>query len=174
LQASAPAAAAAAQAETGAKDEDWVPLSSTWQPSSVTWKPLARSWQQLPADNPATDDGTAPASADAGTHANELPASVPTPASEPVPAITDAYKTRTEARKPLPALAEPADGEPIAWWTAPLVWVNECFDRGLTPLGPLGRVLRSPTVRLALGVLGLACLVSAAVVLVIDWFGWTS
>jgi hypothetical protein len=55
-----------------------------------------------------------------------------------------------------------------------VVWFNGVFDRCLMSLGPVGRFLRSRTGRFALAVIGLGCLVAAAVVLFIDWIGWTS
>jgi hypothetical protein len=152
--------------EEVANDDNWVPLSSTWQPSSLTWKPLAQSWQQPPEQS----------SAEVPTSANEHPVEEPAPAAVSQPASTK------PAAHPLPAVesnttasaSEWTSEAPIARWAAPLVWFNDGFDRCLTPLGPVGRFLRSPAGRLGLAIVGLGCLVAAIVVLLIDWIGWTS
>jgi hypothetical protein len=159
-----------AAAEGEANDDNWVPLSSTWQPSALTWKPLAQSWKspgaaaapQTPA--PETEPG-----------ATELPVWEPvrslTPAAVPAPA--DANQGGNAEPTSFLGLAATADGH-VPPWAWPLVWFNGVFDRSLMSLGPPGRVLRSRTGRFALAVVGLGCLVAAAVVLFVDWIGWTS
>ena len=78
-----------------------------------------------------------------------------------------------EADKVIKGEKVPASA-PVAWWEMPLVWFNAAFDLCLKPLGPVGEALRSPVGRFTLAVLGMGCLVAAAVVLFIDWFGWPS
>jgi hypothetical protein len=156
----------APEADADGGNDNWVPLSSTWQPSALTWKPLARSWQQ--------SEGAAPAEI-AEPPAKELPVWEPVaPAATEAAAVpTDAFQVLKEPRRPHPDTIDLAD-EQGGRWAKPLVWFNSAFDLCLTPLGPVGDFLRSRTGRLSLAVLGLGCLVAAAVVLVIDWIGWPS
>jgi hypothetical protein len=51
------------------------------------------------------------------------------------------------------------------------VWLNRFFDRRTYPLGALGRWLRRPPGRAALGWAGLLLLAAAAVLLV-RWLRW--
>ena len=166
-----PASAVPAASGGAEKDDNWVPLSSTWQPSALTWKPLAESWKAPEAtavsDAAATDSEPVGKVMPAWEPVSDLPGThFPTPAEAPV----GAGKERT-ARIGL--AASPAD-RPLPFWVWPLVWFNDAFDGSLTGLGPVGRFLRSRSGRLSLGFIGLGCLVVAAVVLLIDWIGWTS
>jgi hypothetical protein len=142
---------------TNRNDDSWVPLSSTWQPSSLTWKPLAQSWQQSPTAAPPVGEPGA-------VRAEEAVA--------PEPINPPAINSQVAAETMLPqnlTLEEPIDR-----WANLLVWFNRGFDYCLWPLGPAGAVLRTPTGRLGLAILGASCLVAAAVVVFMDWIGWTS
>jgi hypothetical protein len=145
--------------------DNWVPLSSTWQPSSLTWKPLAQSWKPPSGDAPLAE-AAAPVPE---PPAKEVPVWEPAPAAEAVPSLAHAFRAKTEEQKAPPALHAP-----VARWEVPLVWFNAAFDLCLKPLGRVGDALRLPVGRFTLAVLGMGCLVAAAVVLFIDWYGWPS
>ena len=76
---------------------------------------------------------------------------------------------------PAPKSTEPAQpaAAPLSVLLYPCFAVTAVFDTCLAALGPLGRPLRAPAGKTTLGVVGALCLVAAAVVSVIDWFGWT-
>jgi hypothetical protein len=170
-------AASAAPPEAMAKDkqdeDSWVPLSSTWQPSSLTWKPLAQSWQQTAAAPPPEKAPQQEPAQPAVPAPRATPAweAIPEREIAPVPDIADAYRLKVD--EPKPAAEERPAAEPIRWWALPLVAFNWCFDLFLLPFGPLGRFLRGRSGRIGLGVVGLACLIGALVVLFADWIGWT-
>jgi hypothetical protein len=149
-------------------EESWVPLSSTWQPSSLTWKPLAQSWQQSPAAA-AQVEGSRPDLTE-----EVLPAWRHIPAASPEPINPPPLSSQVVVEKMLPQAQNASLKVPIERWTNLLVWFNRCFDYCLWPLGHAGAVLRTPTGRLGLAILGVGCLVAAAVVVFIDWIGWTS
>jgi hypothetical protein len=164
-----PPIAPASDAQAKASDESWVPLSSTWQPSAMTWKPLARSWSQAATDPAPEQKDTVPAE----TPTAPQPAtSAPVAASVPIPTAPELSAGRPEQAWP-DLLDVPAD-RPAARWALLLVAFNRVFDLCLAPLGPAGRFFRGRPGRLGLAILGLGCLVAAAVVLLIDWAGWTS
>ncbi len=154
-----------------ADDANWVPLSSTWQPSSLTWKPLAQSLQQ-PQTSAAQAAEESPA---AVLPAKEVPVwePVPTRPSETA-APADAFRDLGVDRPAPAAPVGPPAPAPIAPWATPLVFVNGLFDWCLLPLGPVGRFLGRRRGRLGLALVGAACLVAAAVLLFVDWIGWTS
>jgi hypothetical protein len=149
-------------------EESWVPLSSTWQPSSLTWKPLAQSWLQSPTAA-APIEGSRPAVAE-----EEIPAWRNIPAVSPEPINPPPSSSQVVVEKMLPQAQNLSLNVPIERRANLLVWFNHCFDYCLWPFGPAGAVLRTPTGRLGLAILGAACLVAAAVVVLIDWIGWTS
>jgi hypothetical protein len=155
-----PPATAPSETPAKAEAESWVPLSSTWQPSALTWKPLAQSWNQPPADVAPEQMETVLAEAE--------------PAPEPAALIAAPEPRGDQRPDALPdPLEAPAD-QPAARWARLLVGFNTAFDLCLAPLGPTGRFFRGRPGRLGLAILGLGCLVAAAVVLLIDWAGWTS
>ncbi len=150
-------------------EESWVPLSSTWQPSSLTWKPLAQSWQQSSAAAAPVEASSPPVPTREAIPAwRHIPA-VPSEPSDP-PAMTSQVVAET---MPAPAPNLFPD-EPRDVWDKLLHRFNQGFDYCLRPLGPAGVALRTPTGRLVLAILGVGCLVAAAVVVFVDWIGWTS
>jgi hypothetical protein len=155
-----PPAAPESEKPTKAEEESWVPLSSTWQPSELTWKPLAHSWNQSAASPVPEQMETLPAEADL----------MPEPAA-PLTAPELPGDLQPDA---LPDLLEAPADRPVARWAMLLVAFNRIFDLCLAPLGPTGQLFRGRPGRIGLAILGLGCLVAAAVVLLIDWAGWTS
>ena len=152
---------AAPERETPAKaEESWVPLSSTWQPSELTWKPLAHSWNQSAASPAPEQRETLPAEAG--------------PAPEPATPLAAPEPPGDLQPDALPDLLEALADRPVARWAMLLVAFNRIFDLCLAPLGPTGQLFRGRPGRIGLAILGLGCLVAAAVVLIIDWAGWTS
>jgi hypothetical protein len=81
------------------------------------------------------------------------------PEAEPAEAIADTYRSWRPA--PTPA------------WLQPLVAFNAAFDWGVSWLGPLGRWLRTPGGRAALGWIGLVLLAAALALAALDGMGWT-
>jgi hypothetical protein len=81
------------------------------------------------------------------------------PEAEPAETITDTYRSWRPA--PSPA------------WLQPLVAFNAAFDWGVSWLGPLGRWLRTPGGRAALGWIGLVLLAVALALAALDGMGWT-
>jgi hypothetical protein len=159
-----------ASLENKAEGEAWVPLSSTWQPSALTWKPLARSWKRPNAGKVSTEQEAANSPA-AASSPNEQQAP-PVPA-DIVPPIQASNPGGGQKRDSSLSANQAAVEEPIARWATLLVWCNNGFDLCLTPLGALGRFCQTRPGRLGLAILGLGCIVAAAVVSLIDWIGWT-
>jgi hypothetical protein len=55
----------------------------------------------------------------------------------------------------------------------PLLWANGTFDLLTHFLGPLGRWLRTPSGKNALGALGCLLFLLAIGWLIVDWMSWT-
>jgi hypothetical protein len=169
--------------------EVWVPLSSTWQPSPQTWPPLADSWHQA--------NGTAPMP---GLQQEALPREilVPQPAATPVPPPIEPMQRSTvlaeqvtrlsqdqTGEMPVPPSAAPTPAEPRLSLTAedapvamprallPLLWFNQGFDACMEPLGAVGSWLCGSRGRQTLGLVGLACLAAAAIVVLSAGMAWT-
>jgi hypothetical protein len=193
----APSPPAPAAREPG--PDDWIRLASTWQPSAQTWQPLAQSWQQAarspasaapapaPVAPPPLPQPIAPslaeramalaeramafAPAPAVNAQPEAPAQTEHPVSEPE--LHDLVFPASGPREATPARQSNAE-EPQVYsvWEWPVVAVNWVFDVITLPLGPLGAGMRSRIGRNSLAVVGMACLVAAAVMVAMDWIGW--
>jgi hypothetical protein len=168
--AASPPATVAGKTEAGQDEESWVPLSSTWQPSALTWKPLARSWKQPGAGFASAEKETVATEAEFGPKEP----STPVAAADIIPRLTEPDSSSGRYDDSLLDLLDAPADLPIARWATVLVWFNSIFDLCLAPLGAMGHFFRLRAGRLGLAILGLGCLVAAAVVLLIDWAGWTS
>lgn len=164
---------------------EWVPLRSSWQPSAQTWKPLADRWEQ--SSRPA-DPAPAPSVVIAAPQRPQAPVFPPrhtpsgpviltqtAPESQPIvpppPRPAQPQPAAAQPPKPAPAAQEP-QAPSIPWPLLPLVWFNAVFDVLLLPWCPKGKLLRGPTGRRLLGVLGVLCLLAAAALAFADGFGW--
>lgn len=134
--------------------------AATQQPPAVTAGPSADAMFEVPAD-PLHD-------------------SILSPDFLALPEISPAVELQTldplESDRPEPdnvnTLVQPTKVI-VAWWLRPLWLVDHSFDLASSPLGPVGRGLRSAWGKGLLGVTGLACLVTAVVWLLWEGLGWT-
>ena len=168
----------AAERQSGARPEDWVPLTSSWRPSSRTWKPLTEAWEQAQIgrgeeekSGRGEEERRRPFEEPLVQSRESVDSPFPLFSSSPLPVVP----LTVPETKPTPRAAAPA---PIPEWTPAYLWpfvaFNVVFDLCLWPWGPIGRWLQGPTGRALLGILGLLCLTAAAALAVADWIGWTS
>ncbi len=169
------------------RPEDWVPLTSSWRPSSRTWKPLTEAWEQAQGIDTETGrqgEEEKRRQGEEETKAEFARLAAPDPKSD---AETHSLPPVSLAPLELVSLAPSGAVKPEAtplstapavewtpWYLWPVVGFNAAFDLCLWPWGPVGRLLRGPTGRAMLGILGLLCLTAAAALAAADWIGWTS
>jgi hypothetical protein len=93
--------------------------------------------------------------------------------SEPPPRPTVRIDPPHRSRKPVwtpPPKPVPA---PTSIGLKLLLGINFLFDKAVSPLGPLGRWLRGPWGRAAVGGVGLLFLAAALALVLMDWLGWS-
>jgi hypothetical protein len=118
-----------------------------------------------------------------------LEAPAPFPESKPHPALNAPHLALPAAPTPLsnavvpaslvgrmePLLAEVPEmdaGATTLWIYQPLVWMNQAFDASTLLLGGVGAGLRTPALRMLMGLAGLAMLLVSAGWFLKDWLGW--
>lgn len=167
--------------------EVWVPLRSTWQPSPQTWPPLADSWHQAhgvaalpdPQPEPELREFVPPQPTIAPISLPIEPVQRKTPIEEPpIPEPPVPVNTAPPPSVPAPAaprLSLTVEDAPVSESRAllPLVWFNQGFDSCMAPLGGVGRWLCSSRGRQTLGLVGLACLVAAAAIVLCTGTAWS-
>lgn len=175
----------------------WQPSAQTWKPLAETWE-QSRGAGANPEPEPVIPPAPrvyTPPSSPTPTPIPEPPrAYVPPSDPTPIPPMAQPVippSARPPVAQPVyfppsphsmgqPVIPPPATGMPddssknhVPLILRPAVWFNQAFDLCLYPLGPIGRWFRGPSGRAVLGNLGMLALVAAAVLAVVDGFGWT-
>ncbi len=175
----------------------WQPSAQTWKPLAKTWEQSRGA-----ISNPEPEPVISPAPRVYTPPSSPTPTPIPEPPRAYVPP-SDPPSIPPMAQPVIPPLARPPVAQPVyfpppphsmgqpvipppsaampddssqnhmPWILRPAVWFNQAFDLCLYPLGPIGRWFRGPSGRAVLGNLGILALIAAAVLAVVDGFGWT-